>query len=160
MSGVPDVVVALVWLEVIEERADAAPETVDGALWVFSEQGLELGEDHLNGAQIRRIGRQQEALSVSGGDRGVGVWVLWARRLSMTTMSPGVSVGVNRRYRVTLVFPERSSACRADQRPDPTPIYSQLLTFLSLPLPPVSSRSISCVSVVLTPLSLVAAPGI
>jgi hypothetical protein len=45
---------------VIEESADAMPDCGDGALVGFSQQRLELGEDHLDGIEVWTVGRQEQ----------------------------------------------------------------------------------------------------
>lgn len=46
----------------IEERADALPCFLDGALFGFPDEGLELGEHHLDGVEVRAVGRQEEEM--------------------------------------------------------------------------------------------------
>jgi hypothetical protein len=57
-----EVVSAFVWAEVVEKLADAASEGFDCALGRLAEQGLELGEGHLDRIEVRRVRRQQEEL--------------------------------------------------------------------------------------------------
>ena len=56
------------WNEAIEEQADALDEAVDTAWRLMPDHRLELGEGHLNGVQIRAIGRQIEDLRAPLGD--------------------------------------------------------------------------------------------
>jgi hypothetical protein len=44
---------ALGWGEVVEDGADPSPEVVDGALGGLSQASLQLGEDQLDGVQVR-----------------------------------------------------------------------------------------------------------
>jgi len=45
---------AFIRFELVEQFADLAPRGFEGALIGFAEQGLELGEEHLDGVEIRR----------------------------------------------------------------------------------------------------------
>ena len=65
-----EVVSAFVWPEVVEKLADAAPKGFDCALGRLAEQGLELGEGHLDRIEVRRVRRQQEDLCAGGADGG------------------------------------------------------------------------------------------
>jgi len=57
-----------VWGEGIEERADATPGSVEGALGGLAREMFELGEDLLDGIEIGAIGRQEEELGAGGAD--------------------------------------------------------------------------------------------
>ena len=46
----------------IEELADAPPGGFDGALGGLAEQGLELGEDLLDGIEVGAVGRQEDQM--------------------------------------------------------------------------------------------------
>ena len=59
----PDVPCAFVGREVVKEGANGRPEGLEGAGGGFSEQGLELGEDLLDGVEVRAVGRQVAQLS-------------------------------------------------------------------------------------------------
>jgi len=52
-----------------EQAADGRPELVFAAGGGFAEQGLELGEDLLDGVQIGAVGRQVENGGTGGSDR-------------------------------------------------------------------------------------------
>lgn len=52
MSGVPDVVGAFGWSELVEQSADAVPDVCNASLVGFSQLGLELGEHHLDRVQV------------------------------------------------------------------------------------------------------------
>lgn len=56
----PDVGGAFGWLEVIEQCSDAPPGCLDGSLVGFSDEGLELGKHHLDGVEVRAVGRQEQ----------------------------------------------------------------------------------------------------
>ena len=53
-----EVISAFVWREGVEERSDAVPQGINGALGGFSEKGFELCEELLDWIEVRRIGRQ------------------------------------------------------------------------------------------------------
>lgn len=53
-----EVVSTFVGCEFAEDFADPVADSVPGPFAGFSEQGLELGEGHLDGVQIGRVGRQ------------------------------------------------------------------------------------------------------
>jgi hypothetical protein len=46
---VAEVVLALLWREVVDESANSAPEIIDGWFCGLSQSGLELGEGQLDG---------------------------------------------------------------------------------------------------------------
>lgn len=64
----PEVRRAFVRREVIEECADASPSGLNGALFGLSDQGLELGEHHLDGIEVGAIGRQEQEVGAGGAD--------------------------------------------------------------------------------------------
>ncbi len=53
----------------MDERADAPPSGLDGALLGVAQQVLELGEDLLDRVEVGAVGRQKEELGASGADR-------------------------------------------------------------------------------------------
>jgi len=55
-----DVCGAFVWLEAIEQGSDASPGGFDGSLVGFSDEGLELGEHHLDWIEVRTVWRQEQ----------------------------------------------------------------------------------------------------
>ena len=54
--------------EAVEEVADALPGGFDGSLGGLAQQGLELGEDLLDGIEVGTVGRQEEQLGAGGAD--------------------------------------------------------------------------------------------
>src|ERR1700732_2846649 len=52
----------------IKERTDLAPGRLDGALCGLAQQVLELGEDLLNGVEIRAVRREEEEPCAGGPD--------------------------------------------------------------------------------------------
>jgi hypothetical protein len=54
--------------EGVKERADTPPRALDGALGGGSQEGLELGEDLLDGIEIGAVGRQEQELATRGAD--------------------------------------------------------------------------------------------
>src|SRR6202030_1227998 len=52
----------------IKERTDLAPGRLDGALCGLAQQVLELGEDLLNGVEIRAVRREEEEPCAGGSD--------------------------------------------------------------------------------------------
>ena len=79
--------------EGVEEGADALPCGVDGSLGGFAQQQLELGEDLFDRIEVGRVGRQDKSLAPAERMALRIAWPLWLPRLSMMTMSPGLSVG-------------------------------------------------------------------
>lgn len=65
-----DVCGALVRLEVLQQVSDAPPYGFDRPFLGFPDQGFELCEHHLNGVEIRTVGRQEEQM---GADIPYGV---------------------------------------------------------------------------------------
>jgi hypothetical protein len=55
-----EVVLALVWREIVEEGADAVPEAFSGSLTGFAQEVLELCEHHFDRVQVGAVGRQEE----------------------------------------------------------------------------------------------------
>src|ERR1700730_9878398 len=53
----------------IKERTDLAPGRLDGALCGLAQQVLELGEDLLNGGEIRAVRREEEEPCAGGSDQ-------------------------------------------------------------------------------------------
>ena len=67
-----EVVLALLWREVVEQRADAVPQAFAGAFSGFSQQVFEFGEDHLDRVEVGAVGRQEEQRCAAGRDEGGG----------------------------------------------------------------------------------------
>ncbi len=65
---VPEVVAAFVWRELVEELSDSLPCGFDCSFRGLAEQGLELGEELLDGVEVGRIRRQEEKLGARGAD--------------------------------------------------------------------------------------------
>lgn len=76
-----DVCGALFGREVIEECADASPYFLDGALFGFPDEGLELGEHHLDGVEIRAVGRQEQEMGSGLADGLAGIGSLMASQI-------------------------------------------------------------------------------
>ena len=68
ISGGFEEVGAFGWMEAVEQGPDARDEAIDGSCWFVSQQRLELGERHLDGVQIRAVGRQVEELGAAPRD--------------------------------------------------------------------------------------------
>jgi len=58
----------LVWREGVDPLCDGVPEVVDGAGGGLGEEGLELGEGHLDGVEVGAVGRQEAQLGAGGLD--------------------------------------------------------------------------------------------
>lgn len=97
------IVCAFGWCEGVEQEADPIPEGVSCALCCLAQEGLELGEDHLDGVQVWGVGRQVNELGAPGLDqladaldpRLRGGRLLWADKLSITTISPSDKLGAS-----------------------------------------------------------------
>lgn len=63
--------------EGIEQLSHPFPCCLDGSFFGFSDEGLELGEHHLDRIEIRAVGRQEEEVSanISNGGPGIGCLV-------------------------------------------------------------------------------------
>jgi hypothetical protein len=59
---VSEAVGAFLGCEGIEQLSNSVPEGIPGSLCGLAQESLELGEDHLDGIEIRRIGRQVDEL--------------------------------------------------------------------------------------------------
>ena len=81
--------------EVVEKGADAAPDAVDGAFVSLTEQDFELCEDLLDRVEVGAIGGRKTSRAPAARMALRIAWPLWEQRLSMTTMSPGWSVGTS-----------------------------------------------------------------
>jgi hypothetical protein len=57
-----------VWVECVEQIADAFPGCLDGSFFGLSQKGFELGEDLLDRVEVGRVGRQEEELGAGGAD--------------------------------------------------------------------------------------------
>jgi hypothetical protein len=91
----PEEVGAFVRTEAVDELAESLPECVDGADGAAAQQRLELGESHLDRVQIGTVGRQEQQACPGRLDRFAHPATLCEPRLSMTTTSPGLSVGTS-----------------------------------------------------------------
>ena len=60
IACVREVVGTFGWAEVMEECSDAVPDGGDGSFVGFTEQGLELGKDHLDRVQVGAVRRQEQ----------------------------------------------------------------------------------------------------
>jgi hypothetical protein len=70
VSRVDEIVGAFLGREAVEECADALPGSLYGTFGGLSQEGLELGEDLLDGIEVGRIRRQEEELCAGGGESG------------------------------------------------------------------------------------------
>src|ERR1700736_1952195 len=68
ISGIYEISLAFFGREMIKERTDLAPGRLDGALCGLAQQVLELGEDLLNGVEIRAVRREEEEPCAGGSD--------------------------------------------------------------------------------------------
>lgn len=66
------VVLALGCGEGIEQGSDLSPGGFDCAFIGLSEQGLELGEDHFDGVQVRAVGLQEQKMRARTADQFAG----------------------------------------------------------------------------------------
>ena len=101
IACVVQVVGAFGWFEVIEELADAAPDGGDGPFVGLAQQGLELGEDHLDRVQVRAVWRQEQQVrarrtnGAAHGDALVAAEIVehddvtWAQGWSEELLDPG-----------------------------------------------------------------------
>jgi hypothetical protein len=55
-----ETVPAFLWCVEIADRADGFPEFLNGAGTGSSQMGFELGKGHLDGIEVRAVGRQEE----------------------------------------------------------------------------------------------------
>ena len=105
----------------MEECTDAAPGGLGGARVGFAQEGLEFGEDLLDGIEIGQVARQEEQLGAGGPDQLTHGVTLWLPKLSMITMSPAASVGTGNcstyaRKLVPLIGPMTQGASIRSQR--------------------------------------------
>jgi hypothetical protein len=77
----------------VEQLGDAVADCVERALGGLAQEVLELGEELLDGVEVRRILRQEEEPGVGGADRVAKRLPLVAAEVSRMTMSPGRNVG-------------------------------------------------------------------
>jgi len=68
ISGIYEISLAFFGREIIKERTDLAPGRLDGALCGLAQRVLELGEDLLNGVEIRAVRREEEEPCAGGSD--------------------------------------------------------------------------------------------
>ena len=82
--------------EEVDDPADGGPKAADGPLGGLAQQRLELGERLFDRVEVGAVRRQVHAAARrpprSPGARAAR---LWLDRLSMTTTSPGRSVGAS-----------------------------------------------------------------
>ena len=64
-----EVICAFVWFEGVEQLANFVPESGNGSLCGFAQERLELGEEQLDGIEIRGVRRQVEQLGSCCFDR-------------------------------------------------------------------------------------------
>src|ERR1700726_4976401 len=68
ISGIYEISLAFFGGEIIKERTDLAPGRLNGALCGLAQRVLELGEDLLNGVEIRAVRREEEEPCAGGSD--------------------------------------------------------------------------------------------
>ena len=66
------VIFAFGWVEAIKQVSDLSPRGFDGAFVGFAEQGLELGEDHLDRVEVWAAGRQEQQVCAGVADQLAG----------------------------------------------------------------------------------------
>ena len=94
----PDEVVgAFAWGDGLEDLADGVAYGVLGSGGGLAQPVLELGEELLDRVQVGGVFRQEEEPGAGGADGAPDGAPLCEPRLSMTTMSPGRSVGTSTR---------------------------------------------------------------
>ena len=76
-----------------EKIADTSPGCLNGSLVGLAQQGLQLGEHHLDRIEVGAAGGKKEQLGPDGTDRVARGLPLWLPRLSAITMAPGLRVG-------------------------------------------------------------------
>ncbi len=76
-----DVCGAFIWLEAIEQGSDAPPGGFDGSLVGFSDEGLELGEHHLDGIEVGTVWRQEQEARTDVADGLAGFLSLVASQI-------------------------------------------------------------------------------
>lgn len=77
----PEIGVAFGGIETVEQLSEAPPQVVDGALVGVPQQGLELGERHLDRVHGGGIGRQVVELSLAPLDRSPDAGNLVGRQI-------------------------------------------------------------------------------
>jgi hypothetical protein len=77
------------------EKASDAAEVVDGAFFSLAKHDFGLCEDLLDRIEVGVIGRQEDEPGAGGADGTSDGAALVGPKLSMTTMSPGWSVGTS-----------------------------------------------------------------
>ena len=68
ISGIGEVVAALVWADNVDQRAELSPNFFDGAWLCRAHEVLELGEELLDWVQVGAIGWQEDQMSPCGPD--------------------------------------------------------------------------------------------
>ena len=68
MSGIAKIVEALFWRKVIEGDSDCFPESIDGSACHLAQCVFELGEDLLDGIEVRAVGWQEAHCCARGFD--------------------------------------------------------------------------------------------
>ncbi len=96
VSGVLDVVGTFVGWEAVEDGADPLPGGFGGSFGGVSQQMFEFGEDLLDRVQVGTVWRQEQQVGAGVSDGFSDGCVLWLARLSITTASPGASVGTRK----------------------------------------------------------------
>ena len=69
ISGIDEVSLAFVGIEVVEEEAGSFPGCLDGSFGGLSHQVLELGEDLLDRVEVGAVGRQEQEPGAHRADR-------------------------------------------------------------------------------------------
>ena len=67
--------------EAVEDLRDGLEDARFGSRCGFAQQRLEFGEDHLDGVEVRRVGRQEEEPRTSFADRGADSMALVAAQI-------------------------------------------------------------------------------
>ena len=68
----PEIVGAFAFRELGEEFADLGPQSRDRSFGGLTQQGLELGEGHFDGIEVRRIGREVQKFRAGRFDQCTG----------------------------------------------------------------------------------------
>ncbi len=76
-----EVVGAFAGCELFEQDADAVPDVSDGSFIGLSQQGLELGEHHLDRVQVGAVGRQEQEVCAGSADGAANIDALVATKV-------------------------------------------------------------------------------
>jgi hypothetical protein len=95
VSGVSEEVCAFVGLEGFKGGGDGGFERVEGTGGGFAQVCLELGEAILDRIEVGTVGRQKDQARPGGFDGFTDAGALWAGRLSIMTISPGLRIGTS-----------------------------------------------------------------